>query len=555
MVLRVTPSFRRFVAFLRLAALPALLGACSAIPPEPGEPGARPRDAVEDLLAAERSRAAVDLQIDERAVVRGTLGENLLRIAFSFRSYDGYPVGRGDRRSSGTLFLPVGPDGEARPSVRGEVVLTEFPPGASTSGLTLFPEYGERPAVELGLAAAVIDVRGPVVQELRTVPNPYSPDGAYFTGEEQFGLAMLRRFQETADPSQLWEVRVASAWMRAIAAVEELVAQETGVADSHFLLAGDGYGAVGAARAAASDRRVVALALCGWPLDWADFNWVRWRRWELEARYDPLAALRPLPWRDSRDLVSFLRSTWTAPDPGCPRCEGAGQEWLAQLDVKELWAQGRLNGVETLVLVGDSDPRFPLDLEARASADPALLEGHPGGRESGPFAEGEPRPFRDVCYLPGSASTLASSKAADAVLAWAQHMAGYRDVPRIRVQESLETGDVRIDVLVNEGNTAVSDVTIRLTEITDRRDSDFKWSLHLTKPEPMTWREVGAHYGGPVGRTGGRWTGYFPIDPTRDRAYYVVVRDRVGDLVTEHSMPVRALWNLGDPAGPGIFYR
>jgi hypothetical protein len=425
----------------------------------------------------------------------------------------------------------------------------------------MFPEYGERPAVELGIAAAVVDLRGPVVRSLRGIANPYARGEEPFAGEEQFGLAMLRRYQETADPGRLWEVRAAIAWLRAVAAVDELLRRETGVPENRVLIAGEGYGAVAAARAAATDQRVAGLVICGWPLDFADLHFTRWRRWERQARYYPLEALQPLPWRDSGDLLSFLFSSYADPDPGCPRCEGGGDAWRAEMDVLQLWRQGWLRGVETLVLVGDSDPRFPLDLEARASAradelaapiprfEPgASPRGGPPRGAAGPFS-GELRlPFRDLRYLQGGPSTLAAADAAEAVLAWAQHVAGYRDVPAVRVLESVEGGEVRIDVLVAGGNTSVTDVAIRLTEITDRQDSDFKWPLHLEEPEEMIWSDVSARFAGPEGRDWGRWTGYFPFDLSRNRAYYVVVRDRVGDLEAEHSMPVRPLWNLGDPA-------
>lgn len=568
MVARVNATLRRF-AFLAVAAgLPPFLAGCSAIRTEPGDDRrVRSPSDLWELAEGEAALSRIELRVDERAVVRGTLGEKLLRLRFSFRSYDAYPEGQGDLRSSGTLFLPVGSDGSARLSQTGEVVLTEFPPGASASGLAILPEYGEQPALSLGLAAAVVDLRGPVARSLRRLPNPYARGGRTFDGEEQFGLAMLRRFQETADPSRLYEIRVATAWLRAVSAVEELLARETGVADNRFLLAGEGYGAVGAARAAASDERITGLALAGWPLDWADLHFTRWRRWERQARYEPLAELQPLPWHDSRDLLSFLFSSYASPDPGCPRCEGGGAEWRAELDILRLWRDGRLRGVETLVIVGDSDPRFPIDLEARASVRsdelaaflPRVAPGQPigggaGEREFGPFSGELHLPFRDLVYLQGGVSTLASAEAASAVLAWAQHAAGYRDVPVIRVLEAVEGGDVRIDVLVAEGNTGVTGVEIRMTEIDDRADSDFKWSLHLAEPEPMRWRDFSAHFAGPEGRFRGRWTGTFPFDVTRNRAYYVVVRDRVGELEADHSLPIRPLWNLGDPAiGPARF--
>jgi hypothetical protein len=111
---------------------------------------------------------------------------------------------------------------------------------------------------------------------------------------------------------------------------------------------------------------------------------------------------------------------------------------------------------------------------------------------------------------------------------------------------------VRIDVTVHGGNAAVTGVEIWLTEIEDRRNSDFKWATHLPQPEPMRWRRIDALFAGPDRSFGGRWRGYFPIDLTRNRAYYVVVRDRVGNLEAAHSLPARALWNLGDPAAGAV---
>ncbi|MFQ5496047.1 MAG: hypothetical protein ACE5EX_11780, partial [Phycisphaerae bacterium] len=135
-----------------------------------------------------------------------------------------------------------------------------------------------------------------------------------------------------------------------------------------------------------------------------------------------------------------------------------------------------------------------------------------------------------------------------------QHLSGYRDLPVIRTLEAVQGGDIRIEVAVEERNTAVTDVQIWLTEITDRRDSDFKWARHLDEPEAVRWRRIDAIYAGHDRNGIGRWKGFFPVDVTRNRAYYVLVRDRVGNLETAHSLPIRPLWNLGDPAvGPVRF--
>ena len=113
---------------------------------------------------------------------------------------------------------------------------------------------------------------------------------------------------------------------------------------------------------------------------------------------------------------------------------------------------------------------------------------------------------------------------------------------------------MRVEVSVREGNAAVTGVEIWLTEIADRRDSDFKWSVHLERPEPVRWRRVDTIYAGHDDRFIARWRGRFPFDPTRNRAYYILVRDRVGDLESAHSLPIRPFWNLGDPAyGPVRF--
>ncbi|HMB68463.1 MAG TPA: hypothetical protein VKU85_04105, partial [bacterium] len=401
---------RMFV--LALAAAPAVLAGCSAIPAEPPRDPVRRARPGDDwaAFAAPQSVTRIDFRVDSREIVRGTLGEDLLRVDFSFRSYDEWPAGT-DLRSTGTVFFPVDGKGNARISRGGEVMLTEFAPGASASGLAIFPEYGERPAGTLGLASAVVDLRGPVARSVRRIVNPHSPGGAVFYDEEQFALVMLHEFQETADPGRLWELRASVAWLRAIAAVDEVVRQETGAADNRFLLAGEGYGAVSAARAASVDPRAVGLVLCGWPLDWADLHFTRWRRWERQARYYPLDEHHPLPWRDSADLLSFLFSSYADPDPGCPRCLGGGDEWRRELDVLQLHRQGWLDGVALLLVVGDSDPRFPVDLEARASVRsdrlgaflPPVDQGNPAPK--GPFSGDEQLPFRDLCYLPGGVST------------------------------------------------------------------------------------------------------------------------------------------------------
>ena len=125
-------------------------------------------------------------------------GESLLRIRFSFVSARGYPAADEEIRSSGAAFFPVDSAGRARPANSGQVLLTEFPPGSSASRFDLYAEYGERPAIELGVAAAIVDLRGGVAASLRTLANPMSPDSAAYASEEQFALVMLREFDDCA---------------------------------------------------------------------------------------------------------------------------------------------------------------------------------------------------------------------------------------------------------------------------------------------------------------------------------------------------------------------
>jgi hypothetical protein len=514
------------------------------------------------LFAREAVTAGeLDLRVDGREVVTAIGGVRVLRVRFSFASYRGFLEDEVVRRSTGVVNFPVGPSGHARVARSGPVLLSEFPPGSSRSGFSVHTQYGERPATELGLIGAVVDVRGPFIRELREFANPDDPTSTTFRDEEQFGYAMLRSFQETGDLRLLWEYRVAETWLRAIQAVDDLAAEEIGRRLNRFLLVGEGYGALGAAQAAAVDDRVDGLVFCGWPLDWTDLHFTRWRRWEREARYQPLGAIQPSPYRDSREVMSFLFSTFSNPDPGCPSCAGAGDVWRSQFNYLDLVRDERLRGVRTLVLVGDSDPRFPIDLEARASVAPeavAALPAYPGGPAPpeeyarGPFARRLERfPFHDLRYLERSASTISNREAIEATIAWVQHVSGHRDVPRVRISESIEDGNVRLDIVVREGNAAPHGVEVHLTEIEGAHDFDFKHSLHRSRAEPMVWRRFDAIYAGHDAAFRGRWKALFPVSPSRNRAYYVVVRDQAGGLESAHSLPIRPLWNLGDPAfGP-----
>ncbi len=496
------------------------------------------------------------LQVQDRGVVRGSLGENLLRVRFSFVSIRGYPRIDDVYRSAGVLFLPVGSDGRAQPANSSNVLITEFPPGSSALGFDLYAEYGERPAIELGVAAAVVDLRGSLVASLRDIANPSADDGTSYSSEEQFAHVMLREFAETADFGALYEQRLGQAWLRTLKAMNRLLADEVPGVERRYLLAGEGYGALAALQAAGAYRPVQGVVMCGWPMDWLDLHYVRWRRWEREARYLPLETLQPCPWSDSRALISFLSSSYGNPDPGCPTCRAGGDLWMAQFNYADLLAAGALRGVETFFIYGDSDPRLPIDLELRASVSPRALRSFPrppgpADAERGPFSSDVRLPFADLAYLRGATSQLACRDASRATLAWVQHLAGYRDLPRIVVEETEQDGDVRIDVAVIEGNTAVTGVEIYFTEIDDGKDSDFRYALHRTIPEPMAWRRIDATYSGPSPDLRQTWRASFPISRTYNRAYQVVVRDRVGDLETSHSLPTRTLWYLGDPAvGP-----
>jgi pimeloyl-ACP methyl ester carboxylesterase len=507
------------------------------------------------------------LEITRRELVEGVLGERLLRIGFSFVSYRGYIAPEEVRRSTGTLLLPIDSSGRARAQF-GEVLVAEFPPGSSASGFPFHVEYGERPAIELGAPAAIVDLRGPIAKDLRNFRNPDDPAGSTFVNEEQFGYAMLRSFQETGDLRLLYEVRVAEAWLRALSSLERILARELSRTLNRFLLAGESYGALGAAQAAAVHPEVSGLVLCGWPLDWVDLHYTRWRRWERQAYYRPLEPLQPMPYKDSQEVLSFLFSSYSKPDPGCPSCIGAGEVWRKQLNYLDLRKSGSLHGVRTLVLVGDSDPQFPIDLEIRASVPGEAIEASPGlsngtiwvrgaiarAAYTGPFSTATRLPFEDLLYLREAPSKLANREAAAAVLAWVQHLAGFRDTPQLTIREWTQDGDLVVEVQVGEGNASVSSVELYLTEIDDRQSSDFKFRTHQDEPEPVAWRRFDAIYSGHEAAFLGKWRAYLPSDRSRNRAYYVIVRDRVGTLESAHSLPVRPFWYLGDPAvGPVRF--
>ncbi len=567
------PARRGAVILLSLARLlpPALLfgpilllTGCSTIPTDTRSPTRVP--VFEPWLvegALRPSAAELDLRIGDREVIRGPLGERLLLVRFSFLAYRGYISENDVHRSTGSVLFPADELGEADPARRGEMVIVEYPPGTSATGYPFHASYGERPVLELGVPTAIVDVRGPIARDLRGFVNPDDPAGGLFRSEEQFALSMLRSYQGSGDLELLHETHVARAWLRALEAVNRVVREETGAGGNSTLLVGQGYGALGAIQAAAIDDRVRGLAICGWPLDRTDLEIVRWLRWEREAGYHALERLAPIPYEDSRALVSFLRSSFDRPDPGCPGCPGTGSEWRSQFDYRELRQAGLLDGVETLVIVGDSDPRFPLDLELRAILGedpvargnrfppPAVLPAFPGpglGRDRLAGRWRQAIPFDDLRYLPGAASTLAHDGAAESVLAWIQHVGGYRDVPRILVEEAIADGKVSVLVGVREGNAPVTGVELRYLEIGEADDSDFKVSTHRAIPGPVPWMTIDTFYEGHDETFLESWSGELPRRIARNQAYYVAVRTRVGSVEATHCPPVLPFWNLGDPA-------
>lgn len=526
---------------------------CTALPVRRGEAPSTRGLVFDDSLypvPAEIESGDLDVWIDDRAVVVGPGDREVLRVRFSFVSYRGY-VGENEvHRSTGAVFFPVDASAQARPDRIGRVLVTEFPPGSSVAGFPFWTEYGERPAAELGTTSAIVDVRGPIARSLREYRNPGDVENRPFRSEAQLAYHMLREYQRTRDVLLLYEHHVAIAWIRTLRAVDEIVARETGVSDNAFLVAAESYGAVGAVQAAVVDDSVVGLVTTALPLDWKDFHFTRWRRWELHAGYDPLASLQPIPYADSQELFSFLSSSRYDPDPGCPSCVVGGDEWLAQFNVRDLRRSGHLReDVGLFLVVGDSDPESPIDLEIRWSvhADQLLPEGVVV-RGGGPFATGRrPFPFDDIRYLRESPSTLSHLGAASAVLGWVDHTFGSRTLPEVSIVERYERGETVLDILVRRGNTVISGVDVYLTEIDARHDSDFLWRTHQSAAEPVEWRRVDVFYVGPD-RFDDRWRASYPVDLGRNRAYYVVVRDRVGDREVAHSLPIRPFWNLEDPA-------
>jgi hypothetical protein len=533
---------------LALAALAAavLAGGCALAPP-----GGPRRDASDGFRFDHPGRWVrpddLDLRLAGRERIESESGEPLLRLEFSFVAYDGY-VGEDDVLvSTGTLYLPLDADGKVRTGGSRVLLITEYPPGTSRSVFPFLAEYGEEPAALLGVPSAVVDIRGPVVSRLRGYVNPDDPQGGVFTSEEQFAYSMLRSYQDTDDEEYLWEYQAAGAWLRAIRAVTALLESESDDRHDLVLLCGERYGALAAVQAAVADDRVAAVAMAGWPLSWSDYHIVRDSRWEWESRYRPLDAIQPTAYRDSREVLSFLRSTRLRPDPGCPGCAAGGDEWMRQYDIATLRAERRL-GAAVFLLEGDEDPDFPIDLTARAAVGNGTLA-LPRGRDTpasgGPFAQGRITAYEDLRVLRGGSSRIARADAAEAVRAWTQTLDGFRDIPVIHAVELLDGGDLRVTVSVQDGNARTTGISVRMTETTSREDVDFKAPLHRDPPGEMEWYDVPQHYGAGASGTGAEWTARIPLSAVTNQAYVVSVRSQAGDLETEHSLPIRPLQASG----------
>lgn len=531
-------SLRPAALALSAAAAVALSG-CALAPPGTSRPAAFRWNHPAAFVPSRE----LDVRLSGRERVESASGKPLLRLDFSFVAYDGY-VGADDvLASTGSLFLPIDRDGE--PDVDGSRVLmiTEYPPGTAATGFPFLAEYGEEPAALLGIPAAVVDIRGPVVSRLRGYVNPDDAAGDEFTSEEQFAYAMLRSFQETADEEYLWEYQAAGAWIRAIRAVTALLGGETDATHDLLLLCGERYGAVSAVQAAVSDERVAGVAMAGWPLSWPDYHEDRDERWEWYSRYRPLEAIQPSAYRDTGDVLSFLRSTRLEPDPGCPACIAGGGEWVAQYDVATLRRDRRL-AAGLFLLEGDEDPDFPIDLTARAAVPAAALappDERPGLPPAGPFATRSITAYEDLRVLRGGSSRIARADAAEAVRAWAQSLGGFRDIPAIRAGETIVDGELLVTVSVYDGNARTTGISLRTVETPSREVVDFKAPVHRDPPQSMDWREIPPHYAGHTAATGGEWTARIPLSPVTNQAYAVSVRSRAGELETEHSLPIRPL--------------
>ena len=554
---------RRLAGRLAPAALALLLAACAIVPFDEAPGRRRPR--YDPEITIPPGGAGIDLWLEDREIVRANGGQPLLRLRFSFLGYDGWIGERDEHRATGTIWFPVDGSGIVRRGRLDDVLITEYPPGTSATRFPFFAEYGSRAARELGRPVAIVDVRGPIAREVSFFGNPNGTEGETFRDEEQFALSQLESWRATLDWDLLHETWVARAWLQAIEAVDRAVRRETDGRGASYVLVAEGLGALGAVRAATVDERVGGLAITGWPLDRRDLEIVRARRWEREAGVFELNALQPVPWSSSRALAEFLSTTWLETDPVCPACPGTGDAWMAQYDYLTLRADGRLDGVAALVLVGEDDPRFPIDLEARVStwiAGSGRTEGAPphpvqpgarlyDGASSVAYLGSRKAvtPFESLVYEPGR-STLAGPSAAAAVRAWGQQVGGYHDPPQILLHEAIVDGNHRFDVVVREGNAPVLGVDVRVLETGASESPDFKWSMHARTPRPPDWRPVEVRYVGHDRELNGWWTVEQPDRTIRNRVWSFAVRTRVGDVEATHALPVIVEWNLGDPAGP-----
>lgn len=539
---------------------------CSAIPVEgPIRYHANEFSLLEYFDELDSPAEDLDLYVERRELVHTESGSRLLEIRFSFVAVRGFLGPEDVHRTTGSLFLPVDDRGAPTPRRGGDVLMTEYPPGFARTGFAFLREYGHRPPLELGIPSALVDIQGPLARDLRNFQNPAAAPGRTFTSLSQLAHSQLRGFQQSADFRDLVEWHLALAWARALTAVRTILANE---ADFDFLrvtLAAEGWSAVGAAQAAAIDAEVIGFVVCGWPHDFLDHQFVRWRRWEREARFDPLSAERPIPWRDSQELISFLTSSWGKPDPGCPSCKGGGDVWRNQFELASLLGPGApLEDVYVLRLVGDSDLELPLDLEARAAAPaelltpdvtripasaagPSELRGV-GAATFGPWSVPRPFPWDDLRYLHESESTLANAEAAESVLAWMQRQSYRREPPMLLASEGTKDGDIVVDVGVVETDAAILEVWLEVASIPDHADTDFRYEVRRDPDSSVGWRRVDAFFAGPGPQGVNVWRARFARENGRDQIYYPVVRTRSGDVWSSHSLPARPFWHLGDPA-------
>ncbi len=194
-------SIARFARTAAAFAAPLLQAACAIVPPD--GPGPTRDPGFDPVLTAPSEMGPLDLRETDRAVVTTASGERLLRVRFSYLAYEGWIASDDTHRATGTVWFPVDGRGAADPSPWGPVALTEYPPGTSRTQFAFHAEYGERMAAELGIAAAVVDVRGPIARDLRFFGNPLGRADDTFRSEEQFALSMLAEWQKAGDAELL----------------------------------------------------------------------------------------------------------------------------------------------------------------------------------------------------------------------------------------------------------------------------------------------------------------------------------------------------------------